>query len=116
MNIVKCESGELITTSKIVANAITVSGDLRFFHPYIKQWITRSGVGAIPLELKKGSGANEAEMINSKAVSKNYPAANAEAFKNAAKTIGNMFGRSLNRDFNAEYKPEDNIDKILNEL
>lgn len=105
-----------ITDTKILGNAICVTGVLRVLHPFTRHWIKRSGIGAIPFELKSGSNPNEAEKINAKAVTKNAPAANAEAFKNACKTLGNMFGRHLNRDFDANYKPEDQIDDLLNKI
>lgn len=96
-----------VNSLQVAGNAVVAYGDLRYFHPIAKTWITRSGVGAMPIELKSGSNANDAQNINHKAMQKNVPAAEAYAFKNAAAKIGNLFGRHLNRkDFAHDFVAE----------
>jgi hypothetical protein len=90
-----------------MANAVVVHGDLILTHPVTGRRIIRSGVGAVPIELRSGSNANDGQNINSKALQKNVPAAEAYAFKNACKKLGARFGRDLNRqntpEFNGRY-------------
>lgn len=78
--------------------------EIRFFHPVLQQWINRCGSGAC--ELEKGTNGQ----VKPKALEKGVPSAKTMAFKNAAKSIGKMFGRDLNRviedDYEAIYSPE----------
>ena len=81
-----------------MANAVVVYGRLEVLNPVTGNLITRSGCGSVPIEVAKGSNPNDINSINSKALQKNVPAAAAYALKNAAKTLGNLFGRNINRD------------------
>jgi hypothetical protein len=73
---------------KIISDNILYSVDLVVYHPVIKEWITFSGVGAAPLRTEK-TGV-------SIALHGNAPMARAYAITNAAKSIGKLFGSSLN--------------------
>jgi len=88
----------------VIANAITVKLDLKVFHPVAKIMITRSGVGANPIQLKKGEKVMSFESIQFDAIKKGLPAAKATALKNAAQSLGSFFGRNLNRDDSPEYE------------
>lgn len=69
--------------------------------------ITRSGIGSVPVQLKKGEVEINPSTINQMALQKNFPSAKAIALKNAAQSLGNRFGRSLNR------ADADNYDIVL---
>lgn len=62
---------------------VTGKGVLSFRHPVSGQWITRSGTAAISL---------------TKSIEMDYPKLESAAILNAAKKIGPVFGRNLNRD------------------
>lgn len=102
---------------KLIGNAVTVHIKLKVKNPKTGDWIERDGLGAVPLELeateydKAGNvtkqGAKHAcdfEKLNRMAIMKNLPAAKSFALKDAADTLGNLFGRSLNRD-KEDFKP-----------
>lgn len=107
-----------IIDSKILANSVVCHIRLTVKNPVTGSKIIRDGIGAVPLELEatkysktqkneKGEfviekqGARHSldfEYLNRTAVMKNLPAAKSFALKDAADTLGNLFGRSLNRD------------------
>lgn len=91
---------------KVLGNAVVCTVSVRFFHWHFKTWVTRDGVGACPIEVKSGASPVDFSQINAKALTKNVPVAKSEAFKNACKSIGNLFGRHLNRKFQHDYVPE----------
>jgi len=78
--------------SKTIGNAIVCDIEVQFLHPVTGQWLKRAGTGAIPVQTNKDGS------LQDKALVKAAPAAKAEAFKNAVKSIGKLFGRDLNRD------------------
>lgn len=90
-------------------NGVQITGTLKVFHPIINSWIERSGVGFKEFQLKKDMTIPTPENLSKKALERDVPIANAEAFKNAAKTLGNAFGRGLNRKFNFEHQPDNDI-------
>jgi hypothetical protein len=59
--------------------------------------VTRPGIGCVPIELKKGSDLMTEETINKMALQKNFPSAKSFALSNAAQSLGEYFGRNLNR-------------------
>ena len=93
-----------INSTKVIGNAVVVTGTLKVLNPVINQFIERSGIGAVPIEVKQNASPTDFTQINAKALQKNAPAAAAYAMKNAAKTLGNIFGRNINRD-NVEFVP-----------
>ena len=92
-----------ITDAKQVLNAFHVTGTLSVLHPVSGVWLKRSGIAAKQITLAKGMKDFIAENMASKTLERDIPIAAAEAFKNAAKKIGNLFGRHLNRGFNFDY-------------
>lgn len=103
-----------VVDTKIMGNSICATVRVRFFHWHFKTWISRDGVGACPIEVKSGASPVDFSQINAKAISKNLPVAKTEAFKNACKSIGNLFGRHLNRDFQHDYVPMDEVKQFVN--
>jgi len=100
-----------VTEVKLLLNAIQVTGHLSVLHPVSGTWIKRSGISAKECQLKKGSTSIGVESLSSKAMERDVPIAKAEAFKNACKSLGNAFGRSLNRNFNHDFIPDLEVNK-----
>lgn len=112
--------------TKVVANEITGEVELSVFHPVYQQWITRVGAASVMIQLraqyeyhpngeiktdrngaqikKKKNILDAAEKIENTLV-KDYPHLYAECVKSAAKTLGKVFGRDLNRKFIDSYTP-----------
>jgi len=104
-------------TYSVVANEIVCSIELWVYHPILKDWIVRNGVGAAMIQqegYKKdeqgnyvlGSGGkrikisplpSDVDFKIKNTLVKDFPHAKAEALKNAAKSLGKYFGRDLNR-------------------
>ena len=105
-----------------VANEIVGSLDLKVFHPVHKTWITRTGAGAVQIQMKSKAkgGSGDITEIRDKIVNtltKDFPHLKAECLRNACKSLGKVFGRDLNRDFEDQYTPiirQPQEDDILN--
>lgn len=82
---------------QVVGNEIVVSIDLEVFHPIAKVWICRSGVGAAQIRQSKGAQITDINAKIKNALEMDVPHAKADAIKNAAKSLGKMFGRDLSR-------------------
>ena len=84
----------------VYGNSFIYEGLLELTHPLTGDKIRRTGIGAVPIELdaKRATSAIDFEHINPKAMHKNVPAARSYALKNAAQSIGDIFGRNLNRN------------------
>ena len=94
----------------IEINSVVVSLDLSVLHPVSKLWITRSGIGSVPVQMNK-----QTNQINPMALQKNLPAAKAFAFKNAAQSLGRRLGRNLNRGNDIPFiSDSSNFDSIFN--
>jgi len=90
---------------QVVANSVLCTLNLKVVHPIAKMIIGRAGVGAIPIQLNKGEKEMSFSTIKSDAIRKNAPAAKSQALRNAAQSLGMIFGRSLNREDVADYEP-----------
>jgi len=94
---------------ELMGNSIVATVQLRVFHPVAKLWITRTGVGAKKVQLNKGAQAMDTSQMKPDAFEKGVGAAKSMALRNAAQSIGEAFGRSLNRDlddYTYEYMDE----------
>jgi len=98
----------VIDTQSLI-NGVMVSGTLKVFHPVTQMWIERSGIAFKQYQLKKDVTEPIPANLSAKALERDIPIANSEAFKNAAKTLGNAFGRHLNRGFQFDHMPDENI-------
>ena len=87
----------------VTLNAIAVELTLQVYHPTAKLWLSRAGVGAIKVQLNKDAQSMDVTQIKADAIQKGLPAAKAMAVKNAAQSLGVVFGRDLNRDTNDEF-------------
>lgn len=103
-----------ITHEGVAANGYTVSIKLSVYHPIANVWLARAGIGASAFEVAKGASPIDFTQINAKGIEKIIPKAKTEAFKNAVKSLGNIFGRNLNREFKHGHAAEKGIKEILN--
>lgn len=87
---------------EVIANEVVGSIDLSVFHPVAKVWITRTGIGATMIQVAKDKPLTMEFKIKNTLV-KDFPHLKSECIKNAAKSLGVRFGRSLNRGGNDEY-------------
>lgn len=88
---------------QVVANEIVGSMDLYIWNPVLGQWIQRTGAGGVPIQMrsKEKGGSDDLTDVNNKVkvtLTKDFPHLKAECLKNACKTLGQTFGRDLNRD------------------
>jgi len=61
------------------------------------EWKQYDGIGAVELQVKKGSSPAELQNLNKGAIMMAFPMAKSYAIKDAAEHIGKLFGRDLNR-------------------
>ena len=106
-----------------IANEIVGHIELRFFHPLVKTWLTRTGAGAVQIQMRSPEKGGSGDITNIKdkivnTLSKDYPHLKAECFRNACLSIGRMFGRDLNREFDDQYMPpiKEEIKNPINEM
>lgn len=95
-----------VKSVQVVANEILVHGELRVFHPIAKAWITRSGTGATMIMQVKDAPVMDITSKIKNTLGKDFPHAEAEALKSAAKKLGKAFGRDLNRKDEDTYESE----------
>lgn len=82
---------------KQIANAVVVTVRLYVKDPITGDLMSQDGIGASPLQVKKGSKAIDWENIQSSAVQMSAPSAETYAIKDAAEKFGKIFGKDLNR-------------------
>lgn len=94
-----------IIDSKLVANSVQVTVRLHYYDHVIGDWNWADGIGAQPLQIDQGSGAIEFNKMKSHAVQMAAPAAKSYAIKDAAETLGKIFGKDINRNEVISYEP-----------
>lgn len=95
---------------QVIANEIIGVGVLEVFHPIARTWIKRSGTAAVMIQQvsKDNGGTGRISNIDDKiknTLVKDFPHLETECIKSAAKKLGKMFGRDLNREFEDVYSP-----------
>ena len=109
---------------QVVANEIIGSIVLRVFHPIACRWISRTGAAAVQIQMisKERGGDGDISNVRNKIVNtlvKDFPHLKSECLKNAAKSVGKIFGRDLNREAVDDYQPitgQIEFKKIENDL
>lgn len=94
-----------VIDSKLVANSVQVTVRLHYFDHALGEWNWTDGIGAQPLQIDSGSGAIEFNKMKSNAVQMAAPAAKSYAIKDAAETLGKIFGKDMNRAEVISYEP-----------
>lgn len=106
-----------IQSVQVIANSITIVGSLYVINPVTGRQRKLAGIGAWPIQLKKGSDPTDFNMIIQDAIQKNAPAAESLALKNAAAKLGKLFGGGSEEiSFIAQYAKEVPLDEIKNSL
>ena len=86
-----------------VLNSVVVVVRISAFNPSNGRDFFRDGIGSKALQLKRGSSAMDIASLQPNACELAYPAATTQAVKNAAQSIGKVFGRDVARELNAEF-------------
>lgn len=94
---------EEIKNVTIIANSVTVIITLHYQNPITGNWEKTDGIGAAPINTKKGAGAMDWNNIVHDSVHKCVGSASSFATKNAAKKIGRIFGSELMTDDKINY-------------
>lgn len=110
-----------------IANELVGSLELVVFHPAAQKWLTRIGAGAVMIQFeakyetdnegkpdKKRKIKTDITDIRGKILNtlvKDFPHLKSTCISNAARSLGKVFGRDLNRKEEASYNP---MLKILN--
>lgn len=90
---------------QVVANEICAQIELKVYHPIMGVWITRTGVGAAMIRQKSGAAVTDVSAKIKNALEMDLAHAKADAMKNAAKSLGKIFGRDLARKKDQQGKP-----------
>jgi hypothetical protein len=95
---------------QVVANEIIGWLQLRVYHPILKIWISRTGCAAVQIQMtsKQNGGDGDITNVRNKIINtleKDFPHLKAECLKNAARSLGKIFGRDLNRTLEDNYTP-----------
>lgn len=90
---------------QVIANEIVGSIELGVYHPVLKEWIWREGAGATMILQKKGADITDIGAKHKNTLVKDFPHLKTECLKNAARSLGKIFGRDLNRDLEDTYTP-----------
>lgn len=95
-----------------IFNEISVHARIKVFHPVINQWMEYDGLGSAVIQQDKDTKVIDFHQFKKpNALQLTLPKAYAEAIKNAAKKIGKRFGSDINRKFEDEYEPLQQIIK-----
>lgn len=86
-----------ITGQGTAFNGVWVTVRIHYLNPIDGSWSFHDGIGAMQLQTKAGTSAADLVNINNGALSMAFPAAKAEAVKNACKSFGKIFGSDINR-------------------
>ncbi|MGN6417757.1 MAG: hypothetical protein ACTHMC_09715 [Pseudobacter sp.] len=97
-----------VKATQVIANAVVVTVRLETLSPITLEWDWQEGIGAAPIQTKKGAPAADFNMVLNDAVMKAAPAAESYAIKDAAEKLGKLFGKDLNRKDVIEYSNLDN--------
>lgn len=106
-------------TTKAIVNEVIGEIQLSVFHPIAQTWITRTGAASVVITVdaldevtkksmsKRDANLHATDVGNKKpnALDLRYPALKAECIKNAAQSLGKIFGRDINRKHSDTYKP-----------
>lgn len=91
-------------TFQVVVNEIIGQIELKVFHPIAQVWLTRTGVAAVIIQQKSGSSIDDVTTKIKNTLVKDAPHLKSECIKNAAKSLGVVFGRNLNRGQEDKYE------------
>ena len=88
---------------KLLANSIVTTVRVFVQDPISGEWDWQDGIGAMPIQVSKGSGEVEFDKMNSSAIQIGAPSSESFAVKDACEKFGRIFGKDLNRKDNVNY-------------
>lgn len=89
-----------------IFNEVVGTGILTVWHPVTQRPLKRAGFGAVVITQDKDATIGEFNMTKKKnALDLSFPKLKAEITKNAAQTLGKIFGRDINRKSKDVFKP-----------
>lgn len=89
-----------------VFNEVIGTVELTVWHPITQRKITRAGWASVVIMQDKDATIADFNQTNKKnALDLSFPKLGAEALKNAAKSLGKIFGRDINRKEADVFKP-----------
>lgn len=94
----------------VIANEVVGSIELVFLHPVSGYKMRRTGAAAIQIMVDKGANALDVNAKKSNALDMGFPKLKAECLKNAANSLGKLFGRDINRKKQDVFKPLMKVD------
>jgi len=96
-----------IKSYEVILNAFVVTVRISGLNPATGREFFRDGIGAKDIQLKSGSKSVDSSTIQFNSCGKGFPSAKSTAVKNAAQSIGKVFGRDISREL------EDQFDSII---
>lgn len=97
-------------TYQVFANEVVGSLELVAIHPVNGMQIRRTGAASIQIMVNKGTNPLDINNKKSNALDMGFPRLKSECLKNAAQSLGKIFGRDLNRDKSDVFKSTPPID------
>jgi hypothetical protein len=89
---------------QVIANEIVGYGLLTVTHPITGREIKRSGTAAVMIQQKKDSDITDISAKYKNTLVKDFPHLESECLKSAARKLGKLFGRDLNREHEDEFE------------
>lgn len=109
---VGCWSFEM-QSIQVVGNELLGVCNLKVYHPILQQWITRAGTAGVQIRQVKGATISDIDSKIKNAIEMDAPHLKSDCLKNAAKTLGKVFGRDLNRKHEDTFSPIASIPDAL---
>lgn len=89
----------------VIANEVVGSIDLVFTHPVTNAKYRRVGAASVQIMVDKGTAPLDVNNKKPNALDMGFPKLKTECVKNAANSLGKLFGRDLNRKKFDTYQP-----------
>lgn len=105
---------EKVIHQATVANGYTMTVEISVYNWVANVWITRVGTAAIPFMMEKNAHPMDLNKLKPNGIKVVIPIVKSIAVKNAVSSLGNIFGRNLNREFKHGHAAEKGIKEILN--
>lgn len=80
-----------------IVNEVVGSITLKVYHPILKIWIKRTGAASVMITQQSGAKISDLDKKQKNAMEMAFPHLKADCLSNAAKSLGKLFGRDLNR-------------------
>lgn len=102
-----------ITGQGTAFNGVWVTVRVHYLNPATNEMDFHDGIGAMQLQVKKGTSPSDLANINNGAISMAFPIAKTLAVKDASDHFGNIFGANLNRKDAIPFTPDESFLKKI---